>query len=87
MEQTKYEQKVRERAEELAKIILGGSYIMLSEGARDTAVNGCSGYARLSLQREAEAYRKGWEQCRKNSALPPNDYGLSDKLHSLGLVP
>lgn len=81
---TKYEQKVRERAEEFALITNPKSkgYTLERIAKR------CEPIARLSIHREADAYRTGWLD---SAGLSPDCQTdpkiLHEQLQSLGLVP
>jgi hypothetical protein len=81
MEQTKYEQKVRERAEEIALITNPKSkgYTLERIAKR------CEPIARLSLQQEAEAYRKGFIHVSGGGFAEVSV--CEQQLQSLGLVP
>lgn len=78
MEQTKYEIKLRERAEEFHKI----------DPSIDIEFNGIlDAFARLSLQKEAEAYRMGFSDGDYYGYFAGDEQKTTEYLQSLGLVP
>lgn len=85
-----YEQRVRHRAEELARCI-HSNFNKWPRHARDNRIFELFKAARLSVQREAEAYKAAWwdngEPHGSEAAYQSQLKILELKLQSLGLVP
>lgn len=91
---TKYEQKVRERAEEFAQLDYPEAFKdrpcydpvdAFYQLDKDAVIEQYKGMARLSLQREAEAYRAGYFLARLKTEFTLQQ--CENQLKKLGLVP
>lgn len=87
--ENKYEEKVRQRAEELAEIRFQQHVMRKVCGwseftGKSDMIHKCIPLARLSVQREAEAYIKANEAHYEG---PVNMVRIINELQSLGLVP
>lgn len=93
---TKYEQKLRDRAEEFAQLDYPEAFKdspcydtvdAFYQLEQDTVIEQYKEMARLSLQREAEAYKMGFNDGDYYGYFAGDEQKTSEYLQSLGLVP
>lgn len=80
--ENKYEKRVRERAEEFSRSFKK-SWDKLPVSRQNGIISNYVPLARLSVQREAEAFESAWVKAKSGPSLDT----LQEILQSLGLVP